>query len=140
MATTVFCILDKRNKELYFSEDPDVEYEFNNGDFLAKREQNQDWSPKTDDWGYIYRTFERGILNSEKVWKDYDVLVLISITAGVCGILWIILSILDIKKFKNYKWTSACCVIYISILEPYFFDNNTCNIHYRKCLCFFEIQ
>lgn len=111
MLISIACILDKRSKEIYFKGDPnDTEYEFGDSEILLIRITNPDWKLKIKDSGYIYRMFERGIINNEPGYDKYDLFILIVCTAGVTGILWFILSILDIMKFKRTKWDSACCV------------------------------
>ena len=125
MGIAVLCILDKRGKEVYFAEDPTgTEYSFQVGVGL-KLSIYQTWTIKTDDWGYFYRAFFSTWNNSNSSWKSYDAFLAIVLTAGVTGILFFILSIMDIRKFSNFNWSVATCVrvIVYSFLEH-------CLLHY----------
>ena len=112
------CVLDKRDKEIYFEEDPDKkEYVFGYPNILTVKANNPTWTLKVCDWGYIYRVFNKGIVNSIGDYVEYDTFLLIVVTSGVTGLLWFILSIVDIKKFKNTIWNLSCCVIFIKMVE-----------------------
>ena len=111
----LFCIFDKRDKEIYFEGDPsETEYEFGDPNILRIKEANPTWEIKTDDWGYIYRVFEKAIFNSRTLWREYNVFVLIVITVGITGILWIILSIVNIIKYAKMRWNLSEYVIFSS--------------------------
>ena len=103
--------MDKRQREIYFKGDPsETEYNFLDTTFIVVRIMNPLWEIASDDFGYIYRMFVRGILNDVPGLNKYDLFLPISITAGVTGLLWITLAIIDIKKFSSVIWNMACCV------------------------------
>ena len=101
--------MDKKGKEAYFAEDPD-QTEYTLFTAVPAKAFNPAWTLKTDDWGYFYRAFQRGTLNSDSTWKDYDALLAIAITAGITGFIWFITAIIDIRKFCSTRWDMACYV------------------------------
>lgn len=104
---TIFSLLDKRDKEVYFDEDP-TEVTFVTG--MAKKLLNPGLHIRTDDWGYFYRSFDTWIDDKSGFWNDYEVMIPITCTAGVTGIMWLILSIIELVKFCSSKWNIATCV------------------------------
>ena len=111
IAISILCLLDKKGKEVYFDEDPNTgaSYTFAVG-MGIKLFSNTEWTVRTEDWGYFYRAFEETMKDSNSYWKDYDVWLAIVITAGVTGIMWIINSIIEIRKFAKAGWDLASCV------------------------------
>jgi hypothetical protein len=101
--------MDKKGKEIYFDEDGGASHSFVEG-MMIKTVTNPTWTIKTEDWGWFQRASEEVRKDSSSFWKDYDVWIAIVVTAGVTGIMWIINSIMEIKKFCGMKWDNAICV------------------------------
>ena len=106
IAASVVLSLDKKGKEAYFSEDTTERTLL---EAIDVKKNTQTLNIRTDDWGYIQRTFER---NSDTFWNKYDIFLAVLVTGGVTGVYWIILSIIDIKKYKNCNWNRAVLVLY----------------------------
>ena len=98
--------LDKKGKEAYFSEDTTERTLL---EAIEAKKTTQTLNIRTDDWGHIQRIFER---NSDSFWEKYDIFFAVLITGGVTSVYWIILSIIDIKKYKNCNWNRAVLVFY----------------------------
>ncbi len=98
---------DKKGKEVYFVEDP-TERTFEAG--MVDKFTNPSWTIKTDDWGYIYRAFEKTLSNSNSYWKDYDIFLAVALTAGVTSILWVIGCSIEINKYVKANWNATSAV------------------------------
>ena len=108
---TLFCLFDKKGKEIYFEDDTtETEYRFGDPNILIMKEFNPYWTIATDDWGYFYRFFERATIESSTLWKEYNVFEIIVITVGITGLLWIILTVANLLKYRYKKWNLADCV------------------------------
>eukprot|EP00826_Nyctotherus_ovalis_P049325 TRINITY_DN594_c0_g2_i6.p1 TRINITY_DN594_c0_g2~~TRINITY_DN594_c0_g2_i6.p1 ORF type:complete len:251 (+),score=48.01 TRINITY_DN594_c0_g2_i6:190-942(+) len=112
IATSFVCIFDKRSKEVYFKGDPlNAEYKFHGDDILKLKDMNSNLEIRLGDWGYIYRVFRYGIVDSNSDIRKYDVFILILVTGSVTGIMSFILAVLDIEKYNSTKWSYACSVL-----------------------------
>ena len=102
IAVTVICLLDKRGKEIYFSEDPNgLEYTLEQAKTI--KEQNFSWNIKTDDWGYFYRAYTED-------WNKYNLFLPIAICGAIMGLSWTITTLFNIAKYTYLKWNFACKV------------------------------
>ena len=107
IAATVLCIMDNKGKEVYFESQTDA-VSFEAGMKLKK--DNPDWVMKTEDWGYVYRSFEGWLKSPSGFWKDYEIFLAMAATGGVTGLLWIVAAAIELHKFSQMRWTRAACV------------------------------
>jgi hypothetical protein len=103
MAVSGFCAFDKKGKDVFFEGQPE-EYDLFEG--LARKAVNPADTIRTENWGYFQAAFERVMKDSNSPWKDYDCYLAILCTAGVSGVMWIVMAIIEIHKFRKgiFRW------------------------------------
>jgi hypothetical protein len=99
-------VLDRRGKEAYFYEDS-TERTFLQ--LLEDKKLYPQWTPKTDDWGYIQRAYYRA-QDSDPFWKQYDILVPVVVTAGLSGAYWVVANTIAAIQFRAGCWCAASLV------------------------------
>jgi len=104
IAIAFIAIHDKKGKEAYFYEDPT---ERTIQDAMRIRTSQPSWRIYTDDWGYFQRAYEENKNKSNPRYKNYNIYLLVCITAVCGGSLILIGSILEsCKFFSRTKITS----------------------------------
>ena len=135
MAISALCLCDKRGKEVYFDEVPNIEFTLQMG--ILMKAMHSTYTMRTDDWGYFQRAFFDVLDNPDTtMWKDYDVFLGIACTAGVTGILWVIASGLEITKFCKISWGRATCGLILCIITLVLFCGGNGFVFYRICMFF----
>lgn len=105
---SVFAAFDQHGREVYFDNSTE---EFTFLEAKELKELHPDWIMHTDDWGYFYRAHIR---RNEAYWEEFDVLFCIILTSCITGMLWILVSIMDIYKYSTLAWKVSIPVIIIS--------------------------
>eukprot|EP00830_Metopus_es_P015833 TRINITY_DN4695_c0_g1_i1.p1 TRINITY_DN4695_c0_g1~~TRINITY_DN4695_c0_g1_i1.p1 ORF type:complete len:286 (-),score=26.85 TRINITY_DN4695_c0_g1_i1:60-917(-) len=115
IGVSVLCALDKRGKDTYFVQN-ETEADIFTG--LAMKLLNPSLTIKTDNWGYFQVAFSDVMANSSSKWKDYDCFLAILGTAGISGIMWIILCSIKIHALRK-GWTTygkKCLILHLLTL------------------------
>ncbi len=123
---------DRKGKEVYFDQDPQhLEYRFE--DAMQIKDQHQNWTMRTDDWGYFQRAYYRVRDEGSDYWYSYNVFIAIIVTTAVTGFLWLIASIIEIVKFGAWKWRLAAGGLTLCIINLLFNMGGSAFIYYRIC-------
>ncbi|MDR3546681.1 MAG: hypothetical protein P4M11_00135 [Candidatus Pacebacteria bacterium] len=104
IAACVVLSLDSKGKEAYFAEDP-TERTFQEV-IEIRYVSSLFYNPKTDNWGYFQIAAQR----NDSFWKKYNALIIILVTGGVTGIFWVIIGILELRKYCKSMWNLATTV------------------------------
>ncbi len=104
MAVAGLCAFDKKGKMVYFDELPN-DYDFFEG--MTLKLLTPTLTIKTENWGYFQTAYEKVRDNSSSTWKDYDCYYALLATAGVTGLMWILLCSCEAHAFRKGIWTSA---------------------------------
>lgn len=87
-----------RGKEVYFDQNT-TEVSFVIG--MKIKLLNPSWTIRTDDWGFFFRAFGNYLTGSNSYWRSYDSFLVIMITAGITGVLWLFGSYTEFKRYSD---------------------------------------
>eukprot|EP01022_Parablepharisma_sp_SALTPOND_P008164 TRINITY_DN135304_c1_g1_i1.p2 TRINITY_DN135304_c1_g1~~TRINITY_DN135304_c1_g1_i1.p2 ORF type:complete len:245 (-),score=7.32 TRINITY_DN135304_c1_g1_i1:81-815(-) len=129
LITSLVAVFDRQGREVYFENNPQRAYTFLQGKELKLA--NPSWVIRTDDWGYIYRAYQR---ENDPYWSQYDVFLYIVVTAAVTTFLWVLVTLMDLYKYIAWAWKLATVTLILALLAFIFNLAGSAYIFYRICM------